>query len=172
MRRLAYPYGRYLIKDQEVSKLGPKLKSFIERAGFSIIKYDEKNEGSGTVVIAVNKKVGELMKQKKPPGQLDVVYRAFMSGFTAKMPNEREVDVKSQRVGIELYLWPIAEGTLLEIFVIPYMEHLNRPEIPTITQSKEEEITDWYLCEQTWESFVPKIEAEFDTELVHRRAMT
>lgn len=172
MRRLAYPYGRFLIKEQTVSKLGRKLKGYTENSGYSIIKYDEKNEERGTVIIAVNKRVGELRKQKKPPGQLDVVYRAFMSGFTAKMPNERETDVESQRVGIELYLWPVDEGTLLEIFMIPYMEHLNRPEIHAITQSKEEEITDWYLCEQTWEEFVPKIEAEFDAELVHRRAMT
>ena len=50
------------------------------------------------------------------------------------------------------------------------MEHLNKPEIYPLTKTKEEEITDWYLCEQTWENIEPKIVVKFNAESVHRRA--
>jgi hypothetical protein len=53
MRRRAYPYGRYLIKDKKVPDVGPELKGFIEKLGFSITKYDEKNENRGTLIKAI-----------------------------------------------------------------------------------------------------------------------
>ncbi len=164
MRRRAYPYGRYLIKDKKVTEMGPELKGFIEKLGFSITKHDEKNEGKGTLIIAVNKKIPDLMKQDKPPGNLHVV----LSGF--KIPSYRDMDPESQRVGIELYLWPIDEGILMEMFILPYMEHLNKTEIYGITESEEEEITDWFLCEQVWEHIEPKIVTNFNADPVHRRA--
>ena len=164
MRRLAYPYGRYLLKDNKITDLGPKLRDFTSNLGFSIVKYDDKNEGDGTLIIGVNKKTSELTRQKKPPGHL----RELLSGFS--IPSYRDMDPKSQRVGIELYLWPAEDGVLMEMFVLPYMEHLNKREIYLLTETKEEEITDWYLCEQIWENLEPKIMAEFHAELVHRRA--
>jgi hypothetical protein len=166
MRRRAYPYGRYLIKGKKVDILGSKLKTYMETLEFPIIKYDTKNEDKGTLIIAVNKKIKDFIMQKKPSGRIEMI----LSGFQFDVPSLRETDVESQRVGIELYLWPIDKGTLLEIFVLPYIEHFNRPEIYGLTQSQVEEITDWYLCEQIWEHIIPQIESEFDMEPVHRRA--
>ena len=166
MRRLAYPYGRYILKEKTVADIGPQAKDFVEKLGFSIVKYDERNEGNGTLVIAVNKKIKDLFRQKKPPGNIISV----LSGYTIDIPSYRDMDVESQRVGIELYLWPANEGALMELFVLPYMEHLNRPEKYGITETREEEITDWFLCEQIWEDIEPKIVSEFDAEPVHRRA--
>jgi hypothetical protein len=114
----------------------------------------------------VNKKVGELLRQDKPPGHLNTI----LGGLTFDIPSFRDLDAESQRVGIELYLWPIEEGTLMELFILPYMEHMDKPEKYRVTQTEEEEITDWYLCEQTWEEIEPKIVAEFDATPVHRRA--
>lgn len=165
MRRRAYPYGRYLLADREIQDLGPEMKDHVESLGFPVVKYDPENEGRGTLIVAVNKTVKEFLKQKKPAGRL----RMILSGFSVDTPSFRETDIGSQRVGVELYLWPVEEGTLLELFVIPYMKLLNRPEIYGITESKEEEITDWYLCELVWENLVPKMETEFDMESVHRR---
>ncbi len=164
MRRRAYPYGRYLIKDKKVHDIGSDLKSFIEMLGFSITKHDKKNEGIGTLIIGVNKKIDELIKQKKPPGHILEV----LSGFN--VPSYRDMDPESQRVGIELYLWPTDEGVLMEMFILPYMEHLDKREIYGITETEEEEITDWFLCEQVWEHIEPKIIAKFGVEPVHRRA--
>jgi hypothetical protein len=144
--------------------MGLELKSFIEKLGFTITKHDEKNEDNGTLIIAVNKKIADLMKQDKPPGNLQVL----LSGF--KVPSYRDMDPKSQRVGIEFYLWPVEEGVLMEMFILPYMEHLDRPEIYGITETKDEEMTDWFLCEQVWEHIEPLIVTNFNVESVHRRA--
>jgi hypothetical protein len=164
MRRRGYPYGRYLIKDKKVSDIGPQMGNYLESLGFNVVKYDKKNEGKGTLLIAVNKKVMDLIKQKKPSGYLEML----LSGLT--IPSQRVYYAESQRVGIEAYLWPIEEGVLLELFVLPYMEHMDKFEIFGLTESKEEEITDWFLCEQVWETLEPKILNEFSAELVHRRA--
>ena len=170
MRRRAYPYGRYLLKDKKVTDLGPKLKDFIEKLGFSIVKYDEKNEGVGTLIIGVNKKIIDLIKQQKPPGHLQEFFYELFSLFTIDIPSLRDTDEESQRIGIEIYLWPSNKGVLMELFVLPYMEHLNKPEIFSITETNEEEMTDWYLCEQTWEHVEPKIVDTFNAESVIRRA--
>jgi hypothetical protein len=58
----------------------------------------------------------------------------------------------------------------MELFVLPYMEHMNKYELFHFTESEEEEITDWYLCEQIWEDIEPKIISKFGAEAVHRRA--
>ncbi len=166
MRRVAYPYGRYLLEGKKVSDLAPQVKAYIEDLGFSTVKYDKENEGKGTLVIAVNKRIGELLRQEKPPGHLHTI----LGGLTFDIPSYRDMDEKSQRVGIELYLWPIDEGTLMELFVLPYMEHIDKPEKYRVTQTEEEEITDWFLCEQVWEEIEPKITAEFSAAPVHRRA--
>jgi hypothetical protein len=164
MRRLVYPYGKYLIKNKEVQVVGQKLKDFLSAMGFKTIKFDTKNEEIGTLIVAVNKKIKEL---KKPP--LDRV-KMILRRYPRDIKSSIEVDMQSQRVGIELYLWPKEEGVLLEIFVIPYMEHFDRQEIFRITESEKEEITDWYLCEQIWEEIAPKIESEFDAEPLYYRA--
>ena len=62
MRRLAYPYGRFLLKGNKVTDMGPKLRDYTQELGFSIVKYDNKNESVGTLIIGVNKKIGELIK--------------------------------------------------------------------------------------------------------------
>ena len=164
MRRLVYPYGKYLIKNKEVQVIGQKLKDFLSALGFKTVKFDTKNEEIGTLIIAVNKKIKEL---KKPP--LDRI-KMILRRYPRDVKSSIEVDMESQRVGIELYLWPKEEGTLLEIFVLPYMEHFDRQEIFRITESEKEEITDWYLCEQIWEEIAPKIESEFDAEPLYYRA--
>jgi hypothetical protein len=164
MRRRGYPYGRYLIKDKPISDIGPQMGTYLESLDFKIVKHDPNNEGRGTLIIAVNKKVTELIKQKKPSGYLEMI----LSGFT--IPSQRVYDAESQRVGIEAYLWPVDEGVLLELFVLPYMEHMDRFEIFGLTESEDEEITDWFLCEQVWESIEPKIQKEFSAEPVQRRA--
>jgi hypothetical protein len=170
MRRRAYPYGRYLIKDKEISDLGLKLKDFVEKLGFSIVKYDEKNEGAGTFIICVNKKIGDLFKQKKPFGHFQEIIYELSSLFSIDITSFRYTDEKSQRIGIEIYLWPIDKGILMEMFVLPYMEYLNKTEIYGITETGEEEITDWFLCEQIWEHVEPKIVDNFNAEPVHMRA--
>ena len=62
------------------------------------------------------------------------------------------------------------KGVLMEMFVLPYMEHFNKPEIFNITETNKEEITDWYICEQIWEQIEPKVVANFNAEPVIRRA--
>jgi hypothetical protein len=164
MRRLVYPYGKYLIKNKEVEVVGQKLKDILSALGFKIIKFDTKNEEIGTLVIAVNKEIKEL---KKPPlNRIKMILRRYPRDIKSSI----EVDMESQRVGIELYLWPKEEGVLLELFVLPYMEHFDKQEIFRITESEKEEITDWYLCEQVWEEVAPKIESEFDAEPLYWRA--
>jgi hypothetical protein len=163
MRRLVYPYGKYLIKNREVEVVGQKLKDILSALGFKIIKFDTKNEEIGTLVIAVNKEIKEL---KKPPlNRIKMILRRYPRDIKSSI----EVDMESQRVGIELYLWPKEEGALLELFVLPYMEHLDKQEIFGITESEKEEITDWYLCEQVWEEVAPKIESELDAEPLYWR---
>ena len=107
--------------------------------------------------------------------QLDCISSEVREARAVRESNEfvkfaRDMDVESQRAGIEVYLWPVDEGALLEIFILPYMEHLNRPEIIHVTETREEEITDWFLCEQIWEHIEPKLTAKFDAEPIHRRA--
>ncbi len=166
MRRRAYPYGRYLIRGNDVDEMGPEFKDFVKGFGFHISKYDPENEGEGTAIIAVNKTIMELLREKKPPGKLKMIFSAFSLG----MPSMKDLDEGSQRVGIEIYLWPVEEGTLAEVFMIPYMEHLNRPEIFGLTESRDEEITEWYMCEHAWEEVIPEMKERFDMEKVHRRA--
>lgn len=164
MRRLVYPYGKYLIKNKDVEVIGQKLKDILIALGFKIIKFDTKNEEIGTLVIAVNKEIKEL---KKPPlNRIKMILRRYPRDIKSSI----EVDMESQRVGIELYLWPKEEGVLLELFVLPYMEHFDKQEIFGITESEKEEITDWYLCEQIWEEVAPKIESEFDADPLYWRA--
>ena len=181
MRRHAYPYGRYLVKKMDVEKMGLELRDFMAALGLSVIKYNTKNEGKGILLIAVNKKIISLMKQKKPPGRIQTLLSKcpinvhsirdlVFSEFARNMLSYREMDCESQRVGVEIYLWPMKKETLLEIFILPYMERLNRPEIFGLTQSKEEEFTDWYLCVRIWDVMIPEIEDEFDLELIHMRA--
>ncbi|MEE9151759.1 MAG: hypothetical protein V3U20_08020 [Thermoplasmata archaeon] len=165
MQRRVYPYGKYLLKDGEVGTVGPKLKDFVSTLGFDIIKYETENEEIGTLIIAVNKKIGEFLKEKTPSDRIKMILR----GFPGVIPSSFEQDLESQRVGIELYLWPKEKGSLLELFVLPYMEHFDKQEIFGITEFEAEEITDWYLCEQVWERIAPKIEAEFDAEPLYWR---
>jgi len=180
MRRHAYPYGRYLLRDGDIGKMGLKLKDFMAVLGLSVIKYNTKNEGKGTLIVAVNKKIMVLMKQKKPPGRIQMllskcpinlhsVRDMIFTEFAPSLLSFREMDCESQRVGVEFYLWPMEKGMLLEIFILPYMERLNRPEIYGLTQSKEEEFTDWYLCVRIWDVMIPEIEGEFDLQLIHMR---
>jgi len=181
MRRHAYPYARYLVRDKDIDKMGLKLRDFMAILGLSVIKYNTKNEGNGTLIISVNKKIMSLMKQKKPPGRiqsllskcpinLHSIRDMVFSEFTHNMLSFREMDCESQRVGVEIYLWPMKKETLLEIFILPYMERLNRPEIFGLTQSKDEEFTDWYLSVRIWDVMIPEIEGEFDLKLIHMRA--
>ncbi len=165
MRRHAYPYGRYLIENETIEALGPRLKAYLASFGFPIAKYKEGNEGSGILIVAVNKRIGEFLKQKKPPGHL----RMVMRGFPIETPSMREMDTASQRIGIECYLWPLEEGVLFELFVLPYMSLFNAKEIFGLTESSTEEITDWYLCEQIWEELIPKLEADFPVAPIHKR---
>lgn len=165
MRRRAYPYGRYLIRDRDVEELRSQFKSFVKDIGFHISKYDTENEGDATVIISVNKTIVELLKQKKPPSKLSMI----LSEFSLSAPSMKDLDEESQRVGMELYLWPVEDGTLLEVFVLPYMEHLDRPEIFGITESVDEEITEMYLCEHTWDQVMRLMKGKFDLEEVHKR---
>jgi len=153
MRRPGHPFGKYLVEGKRVAELGPPLKAFMEKLGFPVVKYKTENEGDGIVVIAVNKKVMELLRRRKPSGHIEI-----LSGtFAGCAPRLGDLDEESQRVGVELYLWPTQRGTLLEIFVFPYMELFNRPEIEGLTETKTEEITDMLLCEHTWEAVEPEI---------------
>jgi hypothetical protein len=146
------------------------MKEFVQAQKLSVVKYEDDNEGKGTLIIAVNKKIGELFKQKKPPGQLEAVMSGLFSGFEFDVPALRDLDAESQRAGLEIYLWPIDDGVLMELFVLPYMEHLDHTEIFGLTETKDEEIADWYLCEHIWADIEPKIVREFNAEPVHRRA--
>ncbi|MFP4051455.1 MAG: hypothetical protein ACLFVB_06915 [Thermoplasmata archaeon] len=165
MRRRAYPYGRYLIRDRDVKVVGHELKNYVKELGFHISKFDEENEGEGTLIVAVNKTITEMLRKKKPPGKLKMI----LSAFSLSAPSLENLDEESQRIGMELYLWPVEEGVLLEAFILPYMEYLNRPEIFGVTETKDEEITEWYLCEHTWENIIPDMKEKFNMERVHRR---
>jgi len=166
MRRVAYPYGRYIIEGKQVADVGPKLKESIEGFGFTVVKFDEENEKRGTLIIGVNKKVLDLLIKRKPPGHLLTI----IGSLSFDVPSSRDMNAEYQRVGVEVYLWPAEEGTLMELFILPYMEHFDKPEKFRLTQSDEEEITDWFLCEQIWEEIEPKLRAEFEAKPVHRRA--
>lgn len=154
-----------MVRDKDIGVLGHELKNHVNQLGFHISKFDEENEGEGTLIVAVNKTITEMLRKKKAPGKLKMI----LSAFSLNVPSLRNLDEESQRVGMELYLWPVSEGVLLEAFVLPYMEYLNRPEIFGLTETKDEEITEWYLCEHTWENVMPEMTDKFDMEQVHRR---
>lgn len=170
MRRLAYPYARYLIKKSNLKDLGLNAKHFLEDAGFSITKYDEDNEDSGILVIGVNKTVLDYLKQKKPMGHLQEFFLELTSFFDVDVTPLRDIDEQSQRVGVELYFWPFKKGVLMEVFILPYMELMNRAEHCRLIHHPQEEITDWYLCEETWEHLKPKIENHFQVKPIVERA--
>jgi len=126
MRRRAYPFGRYLLKDKKVADVGPKMKNFVEKLGFSIVKYDEKNEMTEALIIGVNKTIREFIKEKKPSGHLQEMFTELFSLFSIDVVSLRDTDKESQRIGLELYLWPTEKGVILEMFILPYMENLNK----------------------------------------------
>jgi len=170
MRRLAYPYGRFLIEKVSIDKLGLEAKHFIEHQGFSIIKYDEKNEDVGVLVIGVNKTILEYIKQKKPMGRLQEYFLELTSLFSVDVTPLRDIDVESQRIGIEIYLWPYKEHVLMEVFVLPYMEMRNKAEVCRFIENPEEELTDWYLTEEIWEQIRPELKKKFNTKTVSKRS--
>ena len=170
MRRLAYPYGRYVIKDAKLPDVGLEAKHFLEHQGFSVIKYDEQNDGAGVLVIGVNKTILEHLKQKKPMGRLQEFFYELTSLFSVDLTPLRDIDENSQRVGIEIYLWPFEKGILLEVFILPYMEMMNKAEICRFIDTPEEELTDWYLSEEIWEEIEPKIVESFKAKPVKRRS--
>lgn len=170
MKRQAYPYGRYLIKNNNIEILGHEIKDFLDKLGFTIIKFDEKNEGMGVLIIGVNKKVTDYLKQKKPPGHIQEFFYELFSLFSMDFVPLRDIDEKSQRIGIEIYLWPSKNGVLMEMFILPYMQHFDRAEIFKVTESENEQLTDWYLCEHTWENIEPEIVQKFNAKPVIRRA--
>jgi len=157
MRRQTYPYGKYIINDVEIDETGKKIKEFLEENDFPVIKYDPKNEGIGTLIIGVNKKISDLIKQRKTSGLISDIIHDIYSIFDVEHININDLDEKNQRIGIEVYLWPTKKGILMELFILPYMEFMNKKELYGITENYTEEITDWYLSEQIWYHIEPKI---------------
>jgi len=166
MRRIAYPFGRYMLAGRKVSEEGPRVREFIRAFGYPIVKFDEKNEGDGTLVIAVNKTVAEI---KMDGAKWDPIERLTRL-FHLNVPPMQDLKPDEQRVGIEFYLWPVDEGVVLEVFVLPYMEHMDRTEVYRLTQSWTEEIADWYLAEQIWAEFSGDIEKFLDAEPMQVRS--
>ncbi len=166
MRRVTYPYGRYIIRDLRAVTIGEKMKEFLEKQGFPITRFDPKNEGNGILIVAVNKRIKDFIREKRPVTHVELLLKGL---FTHAITLEKKA-LESQRVGIEVYLWPLEENdTLLELFIFPYMEFINKKEIYGLTESREEELRDWCLCEQVWEELAPKLEIEFDAEPLHHR---
>lgn len=161
MRRFIYPSGNYIIREKSIWDIGLELRDFIEKQGFKVLKYDPENEKKGTLIIATNNEKKSLILEKTSN-----LASRFTSIFTGDRPLPQSIDFEAQRVGVEFYLWPSEDDIVLEVFVLPYMEHLNRPEIPSISESEVEQITDWCLCESTWETLIPMIKEEFDAKPV------
>jgi len=169
MRRLAYPYGRFLIENTSLETLGMEAKHFLEHQGFSVIKFDEKNEDIGILVVGVNKTILEYIKQKKPMGRLQEYFLEVTSLFSMDFAPLRDIDEASQRIGIEIYLWPSKEKVLMEVFVLPYMEMLNKAEVCRFIKNPQEDITDWYLSEEVWENIKPELKKTFQAKQVFTR---
>ncbi len=161
MRRFIYPSGNYIIEEKSIRDMRLELKDFIEKQGFKVLKFDPENEKKGTLIIATNKEKKSLVLEKTSN-----LASRFASIFTGDEPLPQSIDFEAQRIGVEFYLWPSEHDILLEVFVLPYMEHLNRPEIPSFSEGEVEQITDWCLCESTWETLIPMIKEEFDAKPV------
>jgi len=160
MRRVAYPYGRYLLRGGSVEDLAPRVQEYVRSFGYPITRYDTRNEGRGTLIVAVNKTVAEARFDGAHLDPLFIIARALHGA----VPSFGDLDPGAQRVGIEFYLWPVDEGVLLEVFVLPYMEHMDRKEIYGVTQSEMEEVADWYLTERIWAEISPGIESDLGAE--------
>jgi hypothetical protein len=115
-----------LLKNKKVVDVGPKMKNFIEKLGFTIVKYDENNEMTGTLIIGVNKTIREFIKKKKPPGHLHDMFTELFSLFSIDEVSLSDIDEESQRIGLELYLWPTKKGVILEMFILPLYETLKQ----------------------------------------------
>ncbi|MCK4718656.1 MAG: hypothetical protein KAT70_08315 [Thermoplasmata archaeon] len=153
MKRLRYPSGEYLFRSTDMAEVGERISSIIENNGHTIIKTDHENEGEGTLFIAVNKTRKEMKKKEHLSHMIPFLGPLLEDAFHIG----EAYDIESNRVGIEAYLWPVEDGVLLELFVLPYMEHLDRPEIFKLTESKSEEVADWYLCNLVWDELSPAI---------------
>jgi hypothetical protein len=162
MRRYNYPSGTYIIENESVLMTGVNLRDFMKKQGYKIIKFDQENEGNGTVIISTN-----IEKATFIPKKSEMVSK-FASLFSGEGGIPDKIDFDAQRIGIEMYLWPSTKDLLLEIFILPYMERLNRPEIPKLSERGVEQITDWCICESTWETIIPEIKAQFDARPVIR----
>ncbi len=165
MRRRSYPYGRYLAKDTTMLKLGRHLEDFLAERDFKIIETDERNEDVGYLIVAVNKPKEKISLSDFDFGHL----KLFFQRYPLTTPTLEETDMAEQRVGVEVYLWPSdeAEGeddVIVEVFVLPYMEHFNKEEIYGLTGTESEEVTDWYLCENIADQLFPSMEDEFGLE--------
>ena len=156
MQELTYPHGQYLIKKGQLKSIGSDIKTLIESSGYSISKVDDEKDDNFQI-IAVNKKISDLFWQKKPPGDIQTFLTNMLTRLSIETDSLRDIDIESQRAGIEVSLSIIKEGILLELSVRPYMEFIDRPEIPGITETGMEEITDWYLCELIWAEIESKI---------------
>ena len=73
MKRRAYPYARYLIRNRSQEEVGPELESFMVELGFHIDTYDDINEEVGTLIIAVNKQKMDIFKALRIPGKLAMI---------------------------------------------------------------------------------------------------
>ncbi len=160
MRRIAYPFGRYMLAGRKVSDEGRRVRGFIKDLGYPIVKFDDKNEGVGTLIIAVNKTITEIRMDGARWDPIERLTRLFHIQF----PPMQDLKTDEQRVGLEFYLWPVEGGVVLEVFVLPYMEHMDRTEIYGLTQSWTEEMADWVLAEQIWAEVAPQIEKSLEAE--------
>ena len=155
-----HPYGRYLLTEQEMSNIAEKITHVLKGMDTEITNTKEKNEGHGVQIIAVNMTVMDWIRNPHRSGQIEM----FFKGYPLTTPSYQNLDVGSQRIGVEFYLWPTEGHIIMEIFVLPYMNFLDREEINLPFVKEGDELTDWYACERMWRDMLPLLKAEIQME--------
>jgi len=146
MKRLRYPSGEFLFQGKKIEEGTELVLRILEELRYPVVKKDLENEGVGTMIVAVNKTTREILSKERPSHMIPILGPLIEEW----LHSEEAFDPSMHKIGIEVYLWPVDDGVLAEVFVMPYMEHLDRPEILMLTESRTEEAAEWHLCNVAW----------------------
>lgn len=116
------------------------------------------------------------VKDKLGTIHLKAVNKSILSVLKYQLKRSRDIDPEAQRAAITFSLVPTDEGySHVFLSIYPIMEFYHLPEIPGITESQEERMTDEMLCEgilneltEAMDELFPDAEEHFITRPMRR----